>query len=103
MTRKRSPSAVSTDYMKERGYHVEVVERFIPGAMIRKDFCGVGDLIGIKASRKLLLVQTTSKANLSSRVKKVTVSEMLPLLLEHFDIEIHGISPDGTVYVHRIL
>ena len=106
--RKRSPSAVSTDYMKERGYHVEVVERFIPGANIRKDLLGFGDLLCFKVAHKmagerLVLVQTTSKSNMKARVDKVLSSPLLSLALEHFRIEVHGVTPDGKVHVHAIL
>jgi hypothetical protein len=62
--------------MRERGYYAEVVERWIPGANIRKDFAGFVDLICLKDG-ETVGVQATSYSNVSARVKKITDHENL--------------------------
>jgi hypothetical protein len=57
---------------------VDVVERWIPGANIRKDFCGIGDLIAIGPG--VAVIQTTSDSNVSARVHKIAESDALPAL-----------------------
>jgi hypothetical protein len=62
--------------MEAQGYLVDIVERWIPGANIRKDLFGFGDLVCIREG-ETMLVQTTSYSNVSARVKKITEHENL--------------------------
>ena len=48
----------------------DVVERWIPGANIRRDLFGIADLLCIKEGSKPLLVQVTS-TGVSTRIKKI--------------------------------
>ena len=43
------------DILKAAGYRCEKVERWIPGAGIRKDFLGCIDIIAIRAKKKKLI------------------------------------------------
>ena len=44
-----TPSARSTALLREQGYTVETVERWIPGVCIRRDLLGCADLLAIRA------------------------------------------------------
>jgi hypothetical protein len=59
--------------MRERGYLAEVVERWIPGANIRKDFAGFIDILCVHRERigDVVGVQATSGDNVSHRVEKI--------------------------------
>ena len=105
---KRSPSAMSKSYMEDCGYHVETVERWIPGANIRKDLFGFGDLLCVPIKHALTLhkpaiIQCTSASNFSARVKKVNDSELIGIVLEHFDVWVHGWKSDGSLRSEKIL
>ncbi len=72
---KRSPSALSAEYLRERGYLVDCVERWIPGANIRRDMFGLFDLAAIRPGQLGVLgVQVTSRANAASRRTKMQES-----------------------------
>ena len=85
-----SPTARSLAYLREQGYTVEVVERWIPGANIRKDLFGFIDLVAIKRD-ETLAVQTTSYSNVSARVSKISEHENLAAVrAAGWRIEVHG-------------
>lgn len=71
-----TPTQRSLKHLREQGYRVEVVEKWIPYIKIRKDLFGFIDLIAIKEN-ETLAVQTTSRGNISARVKKIQESEAL--------------------------
>lgn len=96
--RKKSPSALSRQYLEDEGYVVDVVERFIPGACIRKDLFGFGDLLALRGTNLCpIIIQTTSFSNSRARVKKILASPHIGLVLKFFDVFVHGWSPDGTL------
>lgn len=74
-----SPTERTLAYLRERGYHPEVVEKWIPGARIRKDLWGFVDVLAIGPTH-LLAIQCTSASNVSARVNKIADSELAPLL-----------------------
>jgi hypothetical protein len=84
-----TPTARSLKQLREDGWHAEVVERWIPGANIRKDLFGFADVLCVRHGSRPCLVQVTASA-VADRVKKVRASPLLALALEHFDIEVHG-------------
>jgi len=53
---------------------VDDVERWIPGARIRRDLFGFADLIAFNAT-DVLLVQVTTGSNTRAREKKILASE----------------------------
>jgi hypothetical protein len=74
-----SPTQLSLNKLRKDGYTVSLVEKWVPqtpagfkGAIIRKDVWGFGDILAVKISESsVVLVQTTSKANISSRLNKI--------------------------------
>ncbi len=76
--------------LRADGYTAEVVEKWIPGANIRKDLFGFVDVLGVKPG-ETLAVQTTSAKNANDRLKKIHESEHLPIVLAAgWTIEVHG-------------
>ncbi len=58
-------------YLKERGYDVERGESYNAHTKRKKDLYGWIDFIGLHPDEKGVLgIQTTSKSNLSARIKK---------------------------------
>jgi hypothetical protein len=76
-----SPTSRSLEYMREQGYVSEVVERWIPGANIRRDLWGFADLICLRG-KEIVAVQTTSGSNLAARVKKIAEHENVGIVRE---------------------
>jgi hypothetical protein len=74
MRMKRSPSALTAELLKEQGWLVWTVERWIPGARIRVDLFGILDQIAIKDG-EVLGLQPTSWSNVPARVKKIAESD----------------------------
>jgi hypothetical protein len=65
-----TPTALTMRFLRRAGYLVDVVERWIPGAQIRRDLFGIGDLLAVTVDEAPLMVQATSLPNVSARVKK---------------------------------
>jgi hypothetical protein len=79
---KRSPSALSTAWLREQGYVVDSVERWIPGANIRKDLYGLFDLVALHPAHVGVLgIQVTSRSNAASRRTKMQEQGHLSLWL----------------------
>jgi hypothetical protein len=78
-----SPTARSLAHLREQGYHVEVVEQNKRAGIKcwKVDLWGFIDLLAIRRG-EVLGVQVTSRSNVSSRVKKITDSPLLPLVRE---------------------
>lgn len=69
-----SPTQRSLKHLREQGYRAEVVEKWIPGANLRKDLFGFVDIVAIRGA-ETLGVQSTSRSNVSARVQKIADSE----------------------------
>ena len=98
-----SPTSRSMAWLREHGYHAEVVEQTkrvgVPGKMKvwKVDLWGFGDLLAIRRG-EVLCVQTTSWSNVSARVCKITDSPLLPLVREAgIRITVHGWHADGRL------
>jgi hypothetical protein len=74
-----SPTVRTRDYFREHGYRIDVVERWIGVGLDnkfmgtrkkRKDFCGFADLIAF-LPQEIIAIQSTSRSNMSNRVKKI--------------------------------
>jgi hypothetical protein len=74
-----SPTKKSLKKLRDDGYKAAVVEHWNPFAKIRQDLFGIIDIVAVK-SGNTLGVQTTSYSNLGARVKKITASDMYPIL-----------------------
>jgi len=80
-----SPTQRSLEVMRERGYLCDVVERWIPGANVRRDLYGFIDLLCIvrdphsELFRKdpIVAVQATSGTNVAALITKITEHENL--------------------------
>ena len=71
-----SPTQLTLKLLRDEGWTVEVVERWIPGANIRKDLFGFIDLVALKGDLTLG-VQATSYSNMGARIKKIENAELL--------------------------
>jgi hypothetical protein len=72
-----TPTQRSLRHLREAGYLADVVERWIPGAKVRRDLFGIVDIIGIHTVREgdIVGVQTTSAGNVAARVAKIIKHE----------------------------
>jgi carbonic anhydrase len=85
-----SPTQLSLKKLRDEGWLAEVVERFVPGANIRKDLWGWTDIVALKDG-ETLAVQTTSYSNMSARVNKIAESETVAEVRKAgWSIHVHG-------------
>lgn len=91
-----SPAARSTALLKAEGYAVDTVERWIPGARIRRDLFGLFDLLAIREG-STLAVQVTTGDHLADRRRKVLASPLLERVqAAGWRIELHGWAKRGN-------
>lgn len=75
--KKTSPTARSLKHAREKlGWHVDVVERWIPRVNIRKDLFGVIDLVAIAGSQ-IVGIQATTGAHHAHRREKALAEPRL--------------------------
>lgn len=85
-----STTQLSLKLMRDRGYYAEVVERYNFFTKRKNDFAGFLDLLCL-GEGEVMGVQTTSLANISSRIKKIMEHENLEVVLASgIKIEVHG-------------
>ena len=60
--------------MRKRGYLADVTERWIPGANIRRDLFGFGDLLCV-GEHEVVMVQCTSADHVAERCAKIAHHE----------------------------
>ena len=86
----KSPTELSLDLLRKDGYLAQVVEKWVPGANIRKDLFGFIDILAIGEDRTIA-VQCTSYSNISDRVKKISESDTVSAVRKaNWVIEVHG-------------
>lgn len=87
-----SPTSRTLEVMRERGYLAEVVERWIPGANVRKDFAGFIDILCLhKETGEIVGVQATSGSNVSARIDKIVNHENVSAVRKaNIRILVHG-------------
>ena len=86
-----SPTSRSLNWLRREGFTAGVVERWLPYANVRSDLWGFADLLACHATEGILLVQTTSLSNLSSRVTKTRARpELAAWLRAGGRCELHG-------------
>ena len=86
----KSPTQLSLDYLRSKGYLVEVVEKYNYFARIRQDLWGFVDILAIGESLTLG-VQTTSRSNMAARIAKISEHENWPAVLRAgWKMEVHG-------------
>lgn len=80
----------SKKLLEGEGYMVDVVERWIPNTMIRKDLFGIFDLLAVK-DQETLAIQVTSTSNVASRRTKMQESTAYNrVVFAGWGIELHG-------------
>jgi hypothetical protein len=86
-----TPTQLTLRHLREAGWPlVEVVERWNPHARIRQDLFGFVDVIALRED-ETLAVQTTSAANVSSRIRKIAEHPHVGFVREAgWSIVVHG-------------
>lgn len=100
-----SPTSRTLNYLRRDGYQVAVVEKWVPRAEVRSDLWRFADVLAVHpVRREFLLVQVTTRGNMSSRLSKSRVQPELAVWLETGGrFEVHGWAMvDGRWSVKRI-
>lgn len=91
-----TPTALSLRYLRDEGWLVDVCERWVPSGRIgqvRKDLFGMIDLVAVRGT-ETMGVQTTSNANVASRLTKMTDADhadaLAALRSAGWTVMIHG-------------
>jgi len=102
MASSRSPTQRSLEYLRELGYHCEVVEKWNSFTKQRKDLWGWCDILAIRKD-EVLAVQVTASA-VADRIKKIQESTTVALVRDAgIRIEVHGHRKNSKgKYVMRI-
>ena len=86
----KSPTQLSLELMRARGYTSSVVEHWNPFARIRQDLFGFIDVLCL-GDGEIVGVQTTTAKNMSARITKIREHEnLLPVLDSGMRVLIHG-------------
>lgn len=65
-----TPTSRTLKSLRDDGWTADVVEKWIPQQRVRKDLYGFGDVLAFRG-KETLIVQATSRNNMSSRVRKI--------------------------------
>lgn len=76
-----SPTERTKKLYEQRGYRVEIVERWNAFAKIRQDLFGIIDLLAIRKG-EIIGLQATSLSNVAARIKKIAEHESTPWVRE---------------------
>lgn len=103
MAASRSPTQRSLEYLRELGYHCEIVEKWNSFTKQRKDLWGWCDILAIRKD-EVLAVQVTASA-VADRIKKIQDSTTVALVRDAgIRIEVHGHRKNSKgKYVMRIV
>jgi hypothetical protein len=87
-----SPTARSLTHLRRLGYLAGAVERWIPGANVRRDLFGFADVLAVHPRDRLfLLVQATTADHSAGRLTKARARpELLTWLKAGGRFEVHG-------------
>jgi hypothetical protein len=89
MASSRSPTQRSLEYLRELGYHCEIVEKWNSFTKQRKDLWGWCDILAIRKD-EVLAVQVTASA-VADRIKKIQDSTTVALVRDAgIKIHVHG-------------
>ena len=85
----KSPTQRSLEYLRELGYHCEIVEKWNPWRKVRQDLWGWCDILAIRRD-EVLAVQVTS-AGVAARIKKIQESDTVAKVREAgIRVVVHG-------------
>ena len=97
-----SPTARTIKKLREEGWTPDVVERWIPGANIRRDLYGFIDVLAIKDT-ETKAIQCTSKGNMASRIRKIEDSDTVDAVRKAgWSIEVWGWFKKGRFWEVKI-
>jgi len=87
-----TPTARSLAWLRREGFVAVVVERWLPHANLRSDLWRFADLLAAHPRERIfLLVQSTSIANVASRVRKArSCPELRAWTQAGGTVEVHG-------------
>ena len=87
-----SPTQRSLALLRKQGWHCEVVEHWNPWSKTRKDLWGWCDILCLdEKTGEVMAVQTTTKANVNARTKKIRGSDTLKLVRAcGISVRVHG-------------
>jgi hypothetical protein len=76
-----TPTARSLRYLRDLGYMVAVVEKWNPGARVRQDLFGFGDLLAVRPREndphgEFLIVQVCDATNQAARLAKLQRADL---------------------------
>ena len=98
-----SPTQLTLRLLREDGWLVEVTEKWVPGANIRKDLFGWIDLLALRDG-ETLAVQTTSWSNISSRVNKIAESDTVAAVRKAgWTIHVIGWKKEKSRWIHKVV
>lgn len=87
---KASPTQLTLRELRKDCNLVAVVERWNPHARIRQDLFGVIDVLALRGDQTIA-VQSTSWANVSSRIRKIAESDSIAAIREAgWTVLVHG-------------
>ena len=90
-----TPTQRSLIHLREQGYLCEVVERWIPGANVRRDLFTFIDIIALRDA-ETVGVQVTTTSNMAARVRKIAEAETVGAVREaNWRIVVHGWAKRG--------
>lgn len=91
---KKSPTARTLEYLRERYELVQVVEHYNPFSKKHTDLFGFADIIAMSPTHGTLLVQVTSGTNVGARINKMRdeFPEQVRLAIQTpgVTVEVHG-------------
>jgi hypothetical protein len=98
-----SPTARSLHCLRRLGFTVDVVERWLPHACVRRDLFGFADVLAVHArDRVFLLVQCTTAGHVAHRLAKAKRRpELLAWLKAGGIFELHGWHKRGERWTCR--
>ena len=83
-----SPDALTTRECGRLGWMVEKVETWQTHALRRKDLFTIFDYLAVTPEGVIVLIQTTTRGNASSRRRKMKSATVLPRLLKNENVRI---------------
>jgi hypothetical protein len=79
-----------------------VVERWIPGANVRKDLFGFIDIVAVDQEAETWGIQVTTAHNVNARIEKIRtecLDAAVWLLCAGWSLAVVGVEPDGSFKV----
>ena len=84
----KSPTERSMIWLRDKGYIVDVSERWIPRTKVRKDLFGFADLVACGPGLGIKLIQVTSFQHVGERVTKMKANPNVPVCCGEKGIEV---------------